>query len=161
MANVAKIFADAAARNVQEHQIVLVQRGGFDTHNNENGTLPGMLSDVSAGIAALYNFMAARNLLSRFILITGSDFARTTYANTSAGTDHAWGTTNMVVSGALKIKEFGDAHTDAELRHNRNYIQPTTDTRNAYWDIFAKMGLDPAKILRYQNFTRRPIGLFS
>jgi uncharacterized protein (DUF1501 family) len=161
MASVAKIFLDAATRNVQEHQIVLVERGGFDTHNNQNNTFSTMLNDVGNGVAALYNFMAAKGLLSRFILITGSDFARTTYANTSAGTDHAWGTTNMVISGALRKKEFGDPHTDADLRHKRNYILPTLDTRNAYWDIFAKMGLDPQKVLRYHDFQRRPIGLFS
>jgi len=162
MLNVAKIFADANTRGVQEHQIALVQRGGFDTHNQQNTTAgyPGMLNDVATGIAALYTYMASQNLLSRFVLITGSDFARTTFANTSAGTDHAWGTTNMVISGALGVREAGDPLTDAEMRHDRNYIIPTLDTRNAYWELFAKMGLDPAQILRYQNFQRRNLGLF-
>lgn len=159
--NVAKIFADSAAQNLQQHQIVLVQRSGFDTHSNETSSFGTMLDDIARGVAALYNFMKVQNLLSRFILITGSDFARTNYANTSAGTDHAWGTTNMVISGALGIREFGDEPTEADLRHSRNYIIPTLDMRNAYWELFAKMGLDPAQIMRYQNFTRRNIGLFT
>ena len=159
MLNVAKIFADGAASNSQ-HQIVLVQRGGFDTHNQQTQSFGAMLDDISRGILALYNFMASQNLLSRFVLITGSDFGRTSFANTSLGTDHAWGTINMVISGALGIREFGDALTDADLRNNRNYIVPTLDMRNAYWELFAKMGLDPAQIMRYQNFTRRNIGLF-
>ncbi len=160
MANAAKIFADAHNRNVQEHQIVLVQRGGFDTHNMQNNSFPGMLNDVASGLVALYNFMAGRGLLDRLIIVTGSDFARTSWANTSAGTDHAWGTTNMLISGALKTIEIGDPLTDADMRHNRNYIVPTLDMRSIYWEIFQKMGLDPAQILRYQNFNRRFIGMF-
>ena len=87
-------------------QIFLVGVGGFDTHDDHLKRQQALLADLDAGLSA---FAAALRQIGRFgqvTTFTHSDFGRTLTSN-GDGTDHGWGSHQLVMGGAVKG---GDIH---------------------------------------------------
>ncbi|MBI4770761.1 MAG: DUF1501 domain-containing protein [Chloroflexi bacterium] len=74
-------------------EIACVDIGGWDTHANqgtlEGGTLPGLLTELGQGLAALYHDL--RETGKGLTLVTMSEFGRRVEENASDGTDHGHG----------------------------------------------------------------------
>jgi uncharacterized protein (DUF1501 family) len=83
-------------------QIFYCQLGGFDTHGNQLSTHSSLLSELDGGIGAFITALQEMGLQNQVMLCTHSDFNRTFLANVSAGTDHAWGTHQLVLGGGIK-----------------------------------------------------------
>lgn len=94
-----------------QRQIFFVDLGGFDNHQDINGSLGGLLSELDNAVGAFNESM--KQLASvdpdfdydQVTTFQASDFNRTWTANgdnpETAGTDHAWGTHTMVFGGAV------------------------------------------------------------
>lgn len=98
-------------------QIFFASMGGYDTHANQNASQGNNLTQLSAAIAAFDAEMvrqeaaagetAGQGLSRQVTLFTQSDFARTFKIGTRAtGTDHAWGSHQLVTGGAVNGGDF-------------------------------------------------------
>jgi len=79
-------------------QFFVVQLGGFDNHTDQASKHPRLLRELSI---ALYQFQLAMESIgaaNEIVSFTVSDFGRTSTAN-SSGTDHAWGSYQLVIGG--------------------------------------------------------------
>ncbi|MGB8170929.1 MAG: DUF1501 domain-containing protein [Chthoniobacteraceae bacterium] len=99
LAMVAKAIQGRAAMGAVR-QTYFVQWGGWDHHDNVLDNQGVMLPQVSAAIGAFYNALVAMGVADKVTLFTASDFGRTLTSN-SRGSDHAWGSNQLVVGGAV------------------------------------------------------------
>jgi uncharacterized protein (DUF1501 family) len=99
---VARLIAAGIGLGVRR-QVFFVSLGGWDTHDLQNSTQANLLNKVAAAMAyfdgALGNIggVNLRNLVTTF---TASDFSRT-FTSNGDGTDHAWGSHQFVMGGAV------------------------------------------------------------
>ena len=108
-----------ALRNVlnngapMNRQIFFASLGGFDTHANQNAGQGGLVTQLSNAMLAFYNELARQEaesgepLTQQVTTFTQSDFSRTFKIGARAsGTDHAWGSHQMVMGGAVLGGDF-------------------------------------------------------
>src|SRR5205085_3359278 len=81
-------------------QTFFVQWGGWDHHDDVLGNQAAMLPQISAAIGAFYNALVALGVQDKVTLFTASDFGRTLTSN-NRGSDHAWGSNQLVMGGAV------------------------------------------------------------
>jgi uncharacterized protein (DUF1501 family) len=87
-------------------QIFFVSIGGFDTHSAQLPTQLALFKDLSQSMNAFYNATVEMGVDSNVTSFTLSDFARTLQPDSTAGTDHAWGSHHMIMGGAAKGGDF-------------------------------------------------------
>ncbi|MDH4074158.1 MAG: DUF1501 domain-containing protein, partial [Gammaproteobacteria bacterium] len=87
-----------------ERQIFLVEKGGFDSHDDQLQNQPLLLGDVSAAVSAFQDALAEVGMADSVTLFTQSDFGRTLTSN-GDGTDHAWGGVQFVMGSAVAGRE--------------------------------------------------------
>ena len=94
-------------------QIFFCSLGGFDTHNGQvvggspdTGTHANLLLQVSNAMKAFYDATVQLGVASQVTTFTLSDFSRTWVPNGNLGTDHAWGSHQFVMGGAVLGREF-------------------------------------------------------
>ncbi|MGI9233384.1 MAG: DUF1501 domain-containing protein, partial [Woeseiaceae bacterium] len=87
-----------------KRQVFFVATGGFDTHDNQLTSQPGLLGGISDAIAAFHSATMELGVENDVTTFTQSDFARTLTSN-GDGTDHAWGGNQVVVGGAVNGRE--------------------------------------------------------
>jgi len=83
-------------------QVFFVGMGGFDTHVNQAADLGRLYADLGAALAAFHDAIEALGIADRVTTFTLSEFARTLKANSSGGTDHGWGSHQLVMGGAVR-----------------------------------------------------------
>jgi uncharacterized protein (DUF1501 family) len=105
-----------AAKDVlqMERQVFLVDKGGFDTHDNQLVQQPLLLGDVSDSIKAFYDALVEIGMAGSVTTFTQSDFGRTLTSN-GDGTDHAWGGIQFVVGDAVAGRELYGTFPDLAL----------------------------------------------
>jgi uncharacterized protein (DUF1501 family) len=81
-------------------EVATADLDGFDTHENQNSVLPGLLDDFSRSLTAFWNDV--HDFHKRLTVIVVSEFGRRLKANDSAGTDHGLGGAVFVLGGSIK-----------------------------------------------------------
>jgi uncharacterized protein (DUF1501 family) len=102
---VAKMIKLSKAQNYAQRQIYYVRTGGYDLHAgmmSGNGNHGLLLKSLNDAMNAFYTAMGPGdvNAQSEVTAFTASEFARTLQSNGS-GSDHAWGSVQMVMGGAV------------------------------------------------------------
>lgn len=97
---VARLIASRDVLNMRR-QVFIVAIGGFDTHDDQNELQPGLFAKVSNTLAAFSAAMNELGVASDVTAFTMSDFGRTLTSN-GDGTDHGWGSHQVVVGGAVR-----------------------------------------------------------
>jgi uncharacterized protein (DUF1501 family) len=87
-------------------QIFFVSIGGFDTHSDQLPAQLSLFKDLSQSMNAFYTATVEMGVDSNVTSFTLSDFARTLQPDSTAGTDHAWGSHHMIMGGAAKGGDF-------------------------------------------------------
>jgi len=117
VAKVMRFVQDNASLGVRR-QIFFTSIGGFDTHTNQgkydplnpsgsNGGQLGLLSQISQAVGSLYQASIELGIQNQVTIFTSSDFSRTFVpGGGSTGTDHAWGSHQFVVGGAVNGGDF-------------------------------------------------------
>ena len=82
-------------------QVFFCSLGGFDTHSNQIATQQTLFSQLSPALNAFYNATVELNLAQQVTSFTMSDFSRTYQPASDGGSDHAWGSVQMIVGGAV------------------------------------------------------------
>ena len=83
-------------------QIFFASIGSFDTHTNQLTDQGNLLTQLSQALMAFQNAMAELNVEQNVTTFTESDFSRTFQPNSNGGTDHAWGSHQLVMGGAVQ-----------------------------------------------------------
>ena len=83
-------------------QIFFCGLGGFDTHGGQLPVHASLLAQLSPAVAAFYQATEELGVQNQVTSFTMSDFSRTFQPNSSTGSDHAWGSHQLVVGGAVK-----------------------------------------------------------
>lgn len=98
---IAKLIAVRQALGLKR-QVFFASLGGFDTHGDEQvGRQAELLGELSGAMAALYNATVELKLPELVTTFTASDFNRT-FPSNGKGSDHAWGSHQWVVGGAVR-----------------------------------------------------------
>jgi uncharacterized protein (DUF1501 family) len=98
---VARLIAARGALGMTR-QVFFCSIGGFDTHGADQlATQAELLGDISAAVRSFWDATVEMGIPHRVTLFTASDFNRTFVSN-GKGTDHAWGSHQLVVGGAVE-----------------------------------------------------------
>jgi uncharacterized protein (DUF1501 family) len=82
-------------------QVFFCSLGGFDTHSNQIATQQTLFSQLSPALSAFYSATVELNLAQQVTSFTMSDFSRTYQPASDGGSDHAWGSVQMMMGGAV------------------------------------------------------------
>ena len=113
-------------------------RGGWDTHTNEAGRLPQLLNEFGRALAAFHQDLGDR--MEDVVVLTLSEFGRTTRENGSAGTDHGHANAMFVMGGPVKGgKVYGDwpGLEQEQLNEDRD-LALTTDFRDVFAEVLVQ-----------------------
>jgi len=83
-------------------QIFFCSLGGFDTHSDQIALQGPLLQQLSQAVSAFYQATVELNVAQNVTTFTMSDFSRTFQPGSNGGSDHAWGSVQMIVGGAVK-----------------------------------------------------------
>jgi uncharacterized protein (DUF1501 family) len=83
-----------------KRQVFFASLGGFDLHSAELVPHAQLLAQVSAALNAFYSATVEIGVASQVTTFTASDFSRT-YNTNSDGSDHGWGSHQMIMGGAV------------------------------------------------------------
>jgi uncharacterized protein (DUF1501 family) len=82
-------------------QIFFCSLGGFDTHSAQLTDQGTLLLQLSAALGAFFAATQELGVDNSVVTFTESDFSRTFQPNTNGGTDHAWGSHQLVMGSAV------------------------------------------------------------
>jgi uncharacterized protein (DUF1501 family) len=100
--SVAKTIAANAVLGIRR-QVFFVSMGGFDNHDIQNSTQSPLLARLAHAMAYFDGAIANLNgidMRPQVTAFTASDFSRT-FTTNGDGTDHAWGSHQFVLGGAV------------------------------------------------------------
>ncbi len=137
-------------------QTFFLQWGGWDHHSGLLAGQAAMLPEVSAAINAFYNALAAMGMQNQVTLFTASDFGRSLTSN-GQGTDHAWGSNQLVVGGSVLGKKiYGQFPSLAlnpqsgpevnALDTGRGRLIPTTSCDQFFAELALWLGVSPTNL---------------
>lgn len=86
-------------------ELVVLDYGGWDTHQNQQGQFQQLAAQLAGGIAAFLQDLDDR--LDDLLLLTVSEFGRTAALNGTSGTDHGWGNCMLAFGGPVRRKSGG------------------------------------------------------
>ncbi|WP_293141788.1 DUF1501 domain-containing protein [Moritella sp.] len=89
-----------------QRQVFMVELGGFDTHAGQIDKHPLLLAELSRAISSFQQALVSLSLSKQVTTFTASDFGRTLTSNGN-GTDHGWGSHQLVIGGAVQGGLYG------------------------------------------------------
>lgn len=141
-------------------QVFFCSMDGFDLHSSQDWTHWHLLSQLSQGLHAFHNAIGDADLTNQVTTFTQSEFGRTLQPSGS-GSDHAWGSHQFVLGGAVKGGIYGalpvfelGGQDDA---NNRGVWIPTISTGQFGATLGKWFGASPAELA--STFTN--LGQFS
>ncbi len=137
-------------------QTFFIQWGGWDHHDNVLDNQAAMLPQISAAIGSFYNALVAIGVADKVTLFTASDFGRTLTSN-SRGSDHAWGSNQLVVGGAVNGKRIFGQYPSLALNPDsgpelnpldtgRGRFIPTTSCDQFFAELALWLGVSPSNL---------------
>jgi len=98
---VAQVIAARSALGMGR-QIFFCSYGGFDTHSDQLTQHVELMSYLSQGMSAFYQAAQELGVANQVTTFTLSEFSRTLEPGTNGGTDHAWGSHQFILGGAVQ-----------------------------------------------------------
>ena len=95
----------ARAQLGAKRQVFFVSLGGFDTHDDQLTTQPGLHTQVANALSYFYNTTVTMGVADQVTAFTGSDFGRTLTSN-GDGSDHGWGSHHFILGGAVRGQRY-------------------------------------------------------
>lgn len=125
-------------------QIIGMTIGGWDTHTAQgqvNGSQASLLAQLARGFQALHRDLQEQ--WDKILIVTMTEFGRTSKENGSQGTDHAESSVVFVAGGGVQGGIYNcDASTwkpnDLFSSRSGRYLAKRTDFRAVFGEIFAR-----------------------
>ena len=140
-----------AARNTlgAKRQTFFIMFGGFDHHDELLNSHALMLPVISRAMSEFDLAMTELGLHDKVTTFTASDFARTLSSN-GKGTDHAWGSNQMVMGGAVKggnlYGTYPDLSLGSDLDTGRGRLIPSLSTDEYFAELARWFGVSNANL---------------
>jgi uncharacterized protein (DUF1501 family) len=122
-----------------------VELGGFDTHVNQDGSLNNLLSIVAHGMMTVYQDTEPSGLWDDMLVVSMSEFGRTSAENGSMGTDHGEASVMWAAGGGVNGGVYNcdaDTWSDGDLFSVPGgfprYVAHKTDYRTILAEIIDK-----------------------
>jgi uncharacterized protein (DUF1501 family) len=122
--------------------------GGYDTHSNQEDSLPQNLAVTAGALLAFQRDLEARGLDGRVLTLVWSEFGRRPRENGS-GTDHGAAGSAFVIGSAARGEMIGEfpGLADNDLDEDDN-LRATADFRGVYRGLLEQwLGVDAAPII--------------
>ncbi len=143
-------------------ELATINFGGWDTHKNQGGAEGGManrLRSFSDGIAAFYADMGTQ--MSDVMILTMTEFGRTSKENGSGGTDHGHASSWFALGGGLTGGIYGTWPGLAEEQRERGrYLAQSVDYRDVFDEILQRH-LNNANNSIIPDYTASPLGFLA
>jgi uncharacterized protein (DUF1501 family) len=82
--------------------------GSFDFHSNLLSAQTDMLTQLDTALGAFYSWLSEMGVENNVVTFTMSEFGRQLSSNGSSGSDHGWGSHQIVLGGAVKGGIYGN-----------------------------------------------------
>ncbi|MCI5064625.1 DUF1501 domain-containing protein [bacterium] len=176
--DIAKIIRSKETRRdltyAGKDQVFLVSQTGYDTHSDQANphraekSLSGRLRELSTNLATFYRDMQLFGVARKTYVILYSEFGRTLYQNApanyaTAGTDHGYGSTTIVLGGNISSGVIGEPPTLAEIQDEQfNALRPRIDYRNIFAEVFSEvLGVAPELVFPDSSYRYEKLGILS
>jgi uncharacterized protein (DUF1501 family) len=134
-------------------KVVGMTLGGWDTHTAQGqltGSYPNLLAQLASGIQAIHRDL--QDQWDKVLIVTMTEFGRTSEENGSRGTDHAESGVVFVAGGGVKGGIYNcDATTwkpgDIFSSRNGRYLAKRTDFRSVFGEVFTRHFGDSTSLL--------------
>ena len=98
---VAQVIAVKSALGMGR-QIFFCAYGGFDTHSDQLAQQTQLMTQLSQAMSSFYDATLELGVSNSVTTFTLSEFSRTLEPGSNGGTDHAWGSHQVILGGAVK-----------------------------------------------------------
>lgn len=123
---------------------ITLNEGGWDHHENLFSAFERRMPAFESTIAALITDLAERGLLDSTLVIALGEFGRTPKINEKAGRDHWSNAMSVLFAGGRTPGGQVIGSTD---RQGYSAVERVLSPENFVSTIYAKLGIDPGKIL--------------
>lgn len=132
-------------------QIFYCMQGSYDSHVNQLVLQQNNLADLDAGLGAFMQAMVEIGVQNQVLVCTHSDFSRSMQANSTGGTDHAWGNHQLVLGGGIQGGKVYGSMPDFNLGgssdlSNQGIWIPTTSVTQMTAGVGSWMGLNSSQL---------------
>jgi uncharacterized protein (DUF1501 family) len=132
-----------------KRQTFFIMFGGWDHHDELINNQAMMLSIISKSLSEFNGALKELGLENQVTTFTSSDFARTLSSN-GKGSDHAWGSNQMVMGGAVNGQNvFGTyprLFEGNELDTGRGVLVPTMSVDEYFSELALWFGVSPSEL---------------
>jgi uncharacterized protein (DUF1501 family) len=136
-------------------EIICINAGGWDHHNNLVARLPPKLTDLSEGITAFYDDMGER--MRDITMVIMSEFGRRVHENASGGADHGSGACMFILGAGVNGGQvYADWPGLADQQLYQGDLDITIDYRTVLSELLANRMGNKAIDQVFPDFT--PIG---
>lgn len=157
-------YADAVALLASDLgvEVVTIDTGGWDTHNNmgthASGQMRNLLGALSQNLARLQADLDSRGL-SNVTTVVMSEFGRRVAENGSGGTDHGAANVMFVMGGAARNRQvLGTWPGLAPANLDRGDVAITTDVRDVLWELVRDVLGHPTPEAVFGSHLHTPVG---
>lgn len=112
-------------------QVLSVEHGGFDTHNDQSSRHGGRLAQLDTALHEFTRDLRAKGNDSDVVVLAFSEFGRRVGENASGGTDHGTAGPMFVLGSPVEGGLYG-AHPSLTELDERGDLVHTTDFRSVY-----------------------------
>ena len=149
-------------------QIFFVGIGDYDTHGDQANRYPTLMRELNHSLTSFYNATEELGVADKVTTFTASDFGRTLTSN-GDGTDHGWGSHQMIMGGAVDGGKFFGTMPELAIGSNDDIgegrIIPTTSVDQYAASLAGWYGLSQSQISEtfpnLANFNAQTLGLFT
>ncbi|MEC7923305.1 MAG: DUF1501 domain-containing protein, partial [Planctomycetota bacterium] len=133
-------------KQIDDIQIVGCNQGGYDTHGGEDTRFPALMRDLGLALTGLYHDLA--DIWDDVLVVTMSEFGRTSQENGNRGTDHGEASLCFTMGGAVNGGVYNCnrnnwSNGDLFSTSNGRYVAHRSDYRNIYNEILSRHLGDP------------------
>lgn len=166
LGSVAQLLAGRSVIGAQR-QLFYAQQIGYDTHQSQLPTQAQLLSDLDTNLGTFFNVLDDLGLSNSVLVCTHSDFARTITSNVNGGSDHAWGSHQLILGGGITggqiIGKFPTLELGGPDDYNTQGIWiPSLSVTQLTGSIGSWLGLDGAQLAQvFPDLANFPAGIVS
>lgn len=164
---VANLIAARSTLNMNR-QIFFVGIGDYDTHGDQANRYPLLMQELNHALNSFYNATVELGVSDKVTTFTASEFGRTLTSN-GDGTDHGWGSHQMVMGDAVDGGKFFGTMPELVIGSNDDIgegrIIPTTSVDQYAASLASWYGLTGSQVREtfpnLANFNDQSLALFS